>query len=477
MRVDQREPRTDLVVADQPTSDAAVSPSALAPRRDTQRWWSPLWLFLAADLVALALTAVLAGSPAVFAVAATVAAVLSLRMANLYRASLLPPAISHAGTVTMAMAAGALAAAAATGATSTEALRFAALTSPAVCVGRGIAYAIHRRARVQAPIPAIIVGAGRDGQELASRLLDHPELGIRPLGFVDSEPGPIDPTLPVPVLGPLDALLLLTERHRVGRIFLDSGSVSETELLEVLDRASGLDVEISVVPALTQHLSTSIAVESVAGTTVLSYRPSRHHGISWTAKRAIDLVGAVAMLVASAPIWLVVALAIRLDSPGPILFRQTRVGRHGKPFTIYKFRSMQDDADAKKTLYIDLNDASGPYFKLESDPRVTRVGRIIRRFSIDEIPQVLNVLRGDMSLVGPRPALAAEVAEYPEWFRRRLTVRPGLSGLWQVSGRFLVPFAEATRLDVSYVDHWSLALDLQILARTPAVVLSGRGAR
>ena len=201
-----------------------------------------------------------------------------------------------------------------------------------------------------------------------------------------------------------------------------------------------------------------------------------HHVLKRVAKRTIDIVGALALLLVTAPLWIVAAIAIKLDSPGRVFFKQTRVGHGGRPFTICKFRTMQNDADAQKVLYLDLNEADGPYFKLQSDPRVTRVGRILRRFSIDELPQVLNVLLGTMSLVGPRPALPSEVCDYPHWVRRRLAVRPGLTGLWQVSGRFLLSFPQGANLDVAYVDEWSLALDLRILARTPRVVLSGHGA-
>lgn len=204
--------------------------------------------------------------------------------------------------------------------------------------------------------------------------------------------------------------------------------------------------------------------------------PVAEHVARRAAKRTIDIVGALLLLAVTAPIWIIAAVAIKLDSPGRIFFKQTRVGRSGRPFTIYKFRTMQSDADAQKVLYLDLNEADGPYFKLQSDPRVTRVGRSLRRFSIDELPQVLNVLLGTMSLVGPRPALPSEVCDYPDWVRRRLAVRPGLTGLWQVSGRFLLSFPEGANLDVTYVDEWSLALDLRILARTPRVVLTGRGA-
>lgn len=454
---------------------APADPSGARGSR-TLAWWSPGWV-LVADLVALAAVAGLVGRTWSFALCAAASVVLSLRMVHLYGRARLPEALREAGRISVAAAAGSLVAAAVTGTTSAQAITFAIVVTPLLVVARMVAYSARRRAAARRPQPALIVGTGPAGQELITRLLDHPEYGINPVGFVDSDPSPLDPSLPVSVLGSLSALRDVVRDLGVRRVFLDAGSVAEHDFIEVLDLVADLNVEISVLPVLVPRLSTSLAVEGIAGSTLLTYRPSRHQGFSWAVKRALDIAGSLAMLAVSAPICLAAAAAIKLDSSGPVLFKQVRVGRNGRPFMIYKFRSMETDAEARKTLYLDLNASDGPYFKLEHDPRVTRVGRLIRRYSIDEIPQLLNVLRGEMSLVGPRPALESEVAEYPAWFRRRLAVRPGLSGLWQVSGRFLVPFAEATRLDVTYVDNWSLGLDLQILARTPGVVLSGRGAR
>jgi lipopolysaccharide/colanic/teichoic acid biosynthesis glycosyltransferase len=177
-----------------------------------------------------------------------------------------------------------------------------------------------------------------------------------------------------------------------------------------------------------------------------------------------------------APVWLLVALAIRLDSPGPILFRQVRVGRHGKPFTFYKFRSMRADAEAELDNLRELNEASGPLFKIRDDPRQTRVGRFIRRTSLDELPQLFNVLGGDMSLVGPRPGLPSEVVQYQDWQRRRLEIQPGITGLWQVRGRSDLTFDEMVMLDIYYGENWSLGIDVQTLVRTIPQILFGDGA-
>jgi exopolysaccharide biosynthesis polyprenyl glycosylphosphotransferase len=193
-------------------------------------------------------------------------------------------------------------------------------------------------------------------------------------------------------------------------------------------------------------------------------------------KRTVDIVGAALALTLGAPCLGLIAAAIRLDSPGPTIFRQTRVGANGKVFRMYKFRSMYEGAEQKLDEIRDQSEVDGPIFKMRDDPRVTRVGRILRRASLDELPQFWNVLLGDMSLVGPRPPLPSEVAEYMEWHKKRLEVRPGVTGLWQVSGRSLLSFDEQCLLDIYYIENWSLWLDFKILVRTIPEVLFGNGA-
>ncbi len=193
-------------------------------------------------------------------------------------------------------------------------------------------------------------------------------------------------------------------------------------------------------------------------------------------RRGMDILFAGAALVALAPAGLLVGIAIRLDSPGPVLFRQTRIGRNGRPFTLFKFRSMHLDAESRRAGLLAGSDRDGLCFKARRDPRVTRVGRLLRRFSIDETPQFWNVLRGEMSMVGPRPALPEEVAAYPARARRRLAVKPGLTGIWQVSGRAEVGFDRMIEMDLAYMRTRSLAMDLWLMAMTFRAVLGGRGA-
>jgi exopolysaccharide biosynthesis polyprenyl glycosylphosphotransferase len=190
----------------------------------------------------------------------------------------------------------------------------------------------------------------------------------------------------------------------------------------------------------------------------------------------LDVTIAAAALIALTPLLLFVALAVRLDSAGPILFRQSRCGRGAKPFTFLKFRGMVADAEARLPALLALNEATGPLFKMRNDPRLTRVGRVIRRTSLDELPQLWNVLRGEMSLVGPRPPLPSEVENYSAWQRRRLLVLPGITGAWQVSGRSDIGFDDMVRLDVDYIENWSLFKDITILLRTVLVVLTTKGA-
>jgi exopolysaccharide biosynthesis polyprenyl glycosylphosphotransferase len=200
--------------------------------------------------------------------------------------------------------------------------------------------------------------------------------------------------------------------------------------------------------------------------------------IGWQAraKRAFDIVAATLLLILLSPLLALLALIIRLDSKGPVIFRQTRCGKDGKLFTFYKFRGMVADAEARQAEFDHLNEAQGPIFKMKHDPRVTRVGRVLRRTSLDELPQLWNVLRGEMSLVGPRPPLPKEVERYEEWHQARLRAVPGITGLWQVSGRSHLGFDEMTRLDIEYLNVWSLALDLRILVRTVVAVVFAHGA-
>ncbi|NJC81124.1 sugar transferase [Planosporangium mesophilum] len=236
------------------------------------------------------------------------------------------------------------------------------------------------------------------------------------------------------------------------------------------------DIDLIVASALVDVAGDRTTIRPVDGLPMLHVEHPTLSGARRLVKVAFDRVGAALLLGALSPVLVVLAMAIRLDSPGPVLFRQVRVGKGGREFTIYKFRTMYVDAEDRLAEIRHLNEQDGVLFKMRDDPRVTRMGRWLRRLSLDELPQLLNVLGGTMSLVGPRPPLPREVAAYPEDMRRRLAVLPGMSGLWQVSGRSDLPWEEAVRLDLRYVENWSLSLDLVILLRTLSAVVRSSGA-
>ncbi|RIK65116.1 MAG: sugar transferase [Planctomycetota bacterium] len=241
------------------------------------------------------------------------------------------------------------------------------------------------------------------------------------------------------------------------------------QLCEEIGVVSQIQVE-----SLTCHSQPELV--NFHGIPLLSYSPVRHAPELLSIKRAVDVALALVGVLITAPIMTLCALAVKLTSPGPIIFRQRRSGLNGREFEMFKFRTMEAGAEARQAELAEMNEVTGPVFKIERDPRVTAVGRFLRRWSLDELPQLFNVLKGDMSIVGPRPPLPAEVARYDRWQRRRLSMRPGLTCLWQVKGRHKIGFDEWMKLDLFYIDHWSLKLDFLILCRTIAAVLSGSGA-
>ena len=231
-----------------------------------------------------------------------------------------------------------------------------------------------------------------------------------------------------------------------------------------------------VVNFLPRSLS-GLSFDELGGLPLLTFSTAPHDEVVLFVRRAVELVLAGLLLLLLSPVLLAIAIAIKLDSPGPVLFRQLRCGLHGRPFTFLKFRSMRVDAEALKKQLAPYNEMDGPAFKMTNDPRVTPLGRFLRRTSLDELPQLWNIIRGDMSVVGPRPAVLEEVRQYEPWQRRRLSMKPGLTCLWQVNGRNELTFEEWMRLDLEYIDNWSLWLDVKIAFKTIPAVLLGRGAR
>ncbi len=342
-------------------------------------------------------------------------------------------------------------------------------------VARRIFGALRERGKLVRNV--VIAGANPEGRELAAMLRTDRWLGYRVLGFVDDDPATDPEPVPgVPLLGTVaDAGEILRSRPGASVIVAASAIESSTTnrlARDLLDR--GVHVELS--STLRDIASQRLVVRPLGRFPVVYVEPVQRDGWRRTAKRCFDLVLAIATIVATSPLMLAAMIAIRIDSPGPILFRQVRVGRNGRPFQVLKLRTMVQDAEARRDELLAVNEADGPLFKMRDDPRVTRVGRFLRKSSIDELPQLWNVVRGEMSMVGPRPALPHETEAWDPLLTQRLRVTPGITGMWQVNGRSESSFEDYTRLDLYYVDNWSLLIDLAILAKTVPVVLLRQGA-
>ncbi|HET7710724.1 MAG TPA: sugar transferase, partial [Thermoanaerobaculia bacterium] len=248
------------------------------------------------------------------------------------------------------------------------------------------------------------------------------------------------------------------------------------EMKQIFLLCEELGIRTRVAMNFFQNHVARIEIEELEGVPFLTFTTTPSNETHLALKRALDIAVSFLLLMLALPVIVLVSAAIKVTSPGSVLFKQKRIGLNGRMFTLYKFRTMIEDAHERRGEVRHLNEMTGPVFKAKSDPRVTRVGKILRRFSLDELPQLWNVLKGDMSLVGPRPPIPEEVASYHRWHRRRLSMKPGLTCLWQISGRNNIDFDRWMQLDLQYIDNWSPSLDLKILLRTIPAVLSGRGA-
>ena len=276
----------------------------------------------------------------------------------------------------------------------------------------------------------------------------------------------------VPVLGPESDVLVRAKEQGANVVAVSSSAgLGQTGLRRLGWALEGTDIDLVVAPGIMDVAGPRVLTRPVQGLPLIHVDAPDFSGTHLLAKNVLDRVNALLILVVLSPVILAVALCIKLEDRGPVLFRQERVGHEGRTFGMWKFRSMVPDAESQLPQLMSLNDAAGPLFKLRRDPRVTRTGEFIRKFSLDELPQLLNVLRGEMSLVGPRPPLPREVASYEPSTRRRLLVKPGMTGLWQISGRSDLSWDEAVRLDLYYVENWTPVLDLMILWRTAQVVI------
>jgi len=344
-----------------------------------------------------------------------------------------------------------------------------------ICINREIARRVFSRMRVGGRMvrKAVVVGSNMEADELTMMLMTSKELGYEVVGSVDTT-GPTGKPLPWrTVLSSVESTLDETTAGNVilvpTAIDLDTAGYLTRRLTD-----AGLDVEMCM--PLRDIDVTRLQLRPLGRFPVFYVQAIDRSGWRQSAKRAFDCLIAALVLLFLSPVIAVAALAVKLTSPGPVIFRQKRVGRMGELFDVLKLRTMVADAEERLDEVRDLNEASGPIFKVRNDPRITKVGKVLRKFSIDELPQLWNVIRGEMSLVGPRPALPSEMALWTADLQERLRVRPGITGMWQVSGRTDTTGGDYVRLDLYYVDNWSLLIDLIILLKTVPAVLSGRGA-
>ena len=379
----------------------------------------------------------------------------------------------------------------------------AASVVPAVCVGwlgavflvpvgRGLARTVARR-RNEYVQNVLVVGAGQIGQLMARKLLNHPEYRLNVVGFVDDEPlARADDVSEVPVLGGTADLPVIARQYDVERVIVAFTNTSHTEQLRRVRAAQQMDLQVDIVPRLFETVGPNVDINVFEGLVVMALPQARLSRPNLVAKRALDIVVSASALIALFPFLIAIAVAIQLESGPGALFRGRRIGRGGRHFDQLKFRTMHQVSPAAFQALLDANPSMKRQFaetqKLVADPRVTRVGRLLRRLSLDELPQLWNVLRGDLSLVGPRPITDAERLERYEpvlgttsaeptigyWDVEAL--RPGLTGYWQINGRSSMSFDERQRLDTAYLTSWSLKLDLAILARTLRALVAGRGA-
>jgi exopolysaccharide biosynthesis polyprenyl glycosylphosphotransferase len=335
------------------------------------------------------------------------------------------------------------------------------------------------RREFAAPIYVMVVGTGARAIRMAGALERSVEYGVRLRGFLSEKGGPETPSeIPLGAIypvRPVAELPAILRQHVVDEIVFAVGSESLADLEEVFLLCDEEGVRTRVAVDFFPHVNSTVSLDRFGATPLLTFSAAPYDEIRLLIKRTMDVALAAAGLVALAPFMALVAALVRLTSPGPAIFRQVRCGLNGRRFLFYKFRSMCENAEELKPAMAHLNTRETA-FKIPDDPRLTPVGRYLRKFSIDELPQLWNVLRGDMSLLGPRPAVPSEVERYQRWQRRRLRMRPGLTCLWAVSGRDAVDFETWMKMDMQYIDNWSLALDWKILLRTIPRVLTGRGA-
>lgn len=354
---------------------------------------------------------------------------------------------------------------------------FGAVQLLVLCTGRALVMELIKRTKRVDDHRMLVVGTGEHAVGFARSIVERSSWNNRFLGHV-AVPGEVPNESATPIVARLAELEKFLDSEVVDEVVFAVPGRSPEDFERALAACDerGVDVLLTIPPSVPHNGNVEIANVTGFNMPMLGLTRTPTGEIRLVAKRLLDLVGATVAILLASPIMLLTVIAIKIDDPGPVLFKQVRSGRNGRKFVMLKFRSMCVDAEAKRRELEKFNEMGGPVFKMKHDPRITRIGRLIRKTSIDELPQLFNVFIGTMSLVGPRPPLPSEVAQYEPWQRRRLSVRPGITGMWQVSGRNNIDFDEWMQLDLKYIDSWSLWLDFKILFKTLPAVLLNRGA-
>ncbi len=324
---------------------------------------------------------------------------------------------------------------------------------------------------------ALLVGANQEGRTIATQIEKSPYSGVEIVGFVDDFLADGEELINgIKVVGKTASLSSLVRSYGIESVIFASSAFTHQQLVKMLETLRGHSLDIKLSSGLFEILLSRVMIKEIGGIPFVGVKSVSLSTGDLILKTIFDFTVAITCLIILSPLLMLIALLIKVTSPGPVLYVQKRVGKGGKIFNFYKFRTMRKGADKMLTELKKFNDADKVIFKMKNDPRVTILGRILRRTSLDEIPQLINVIKGDMSLVGPRPPIPEEVAEYQDWQLRRLDVIPGITGLWQVSGRSNLSFEEMVKLDLFYIENWSLSFDIKILFQTVKVVIAGTGA-
>ncbi len=318
-----------------------------------------------------------------------------------------------------------------------------------------------------------VIGTNETSRDIQKKLERFPSHGMHFVGFISIAPSK---KYDAAILGDIKQINEIIRKYRISEIIFSDDRLNDIKRLEII-RSIQYDVNVIIASSLFEVISSELSITEIYGIPTLSVAPSPLKGFNYILKRLVDICAALCVIIVGAPFFIVIAILIKIDSKGPVFFGQLRVTKNNRIFKCLKFRSMVANAEEIKSKIKHLNEKTdGPIFKMKNDPRITKMGKFLRRWSIDEFPQFINVLTGDMSLVGPRPPIPREVEEYESWHLDRLSATQGITGLWQVSGRSELSFEEMVKLDLFYIEHWSLWLDIKIILKTIPAIFSQKGA-